>query len=70
MNARIEYLHRAKSGYEVEKKYEDDWLMFNASNGNVMERKILENEYTMLGTLKWIYFMQVKNLKELEQIKK
>lgn len=43
--------------------------MFNVSDGSVVQRKILEDEYTMLATLQWIYFKQVKNLKELEQIK-
>ena len=69
MNSRIEYLHRSKRGYEISEQYSDEWLMFNASNGNVVERKMLEDEYTMLCTLKWIYFKQVKVLKELEQMK-
>lgn len=51
-------------------KFSDDWLMFNASSGNILCRKMLEEEYTMLKTLHWIYYMQVKNLKELEEIKK
>ena len=70
VNSRIESLHRTKRGYEVPEKFSDDWLMFNASSGNILCRKMLEEEYTMLKTLHWIYYMQVKNLKELEEIKK
>ena len=44
--------------------------MFAVSDGNILVKEKLENEYTTLEVLKLMYFKQVKTLKELEAMEK
>ena len=44
--------------------------MFAVSDGDILVKEKLENEYTTLEVLKLMYFKQVKTLKELEAIEK
>ena len=40
--------------------------MFAISDGDIIQREKIENEFSTLEVLKLMYFKQVKTLKELE----
>ena len=70
VSAQIDHLNKSRSRYEVPSEYTLDWTMFAVSDGNILVKEKLENEYTTLEVLKLMYFKQVKTLKELEAMER